>query len=92
MTVFDGNADPHCGGVVVVAVEEVRARDRARDSDEEEESVRSFMRVFGSGFRRGITRADTRCLEMEDEDLNDVVLVRFHSFINEIPILPVGVT
>lgn len=46
VTVFDGNADSHCGGVVVVAVEEVRARDRTRDSVEEEGSVRSFMRVL----------------------------------------------
>jgi hypothetical protein len=58
VTVFDGNADSHCGGVVVVAVEEVRARDRTRDSVEEEGSVRSFMLVLRSGFRRGITRED----------------------------------
>jgi len=56
VTVFDGNADSHCGGVLGVAVEEVKARDRARDSAEEEGSVRSFMRVLRSGFRRGITR------------------------------------
>lgn len=55
VTVFDGNADSHCCGV---AVEEDRARDRTRDSAEEEGSVRSFMRVLRSGFRRGITREE----------------------------------
>lgn len=51
VTVFDGNADSHCCSVLVVAVEEDRARDRTRDSAEEEGSVRSFMRVL---FVRGL--------------------------------------